>query len=485
MKLFRTVLFWSHLTAGALASVVILVMSFTGVVLALKPQIQDWIERDVRYVTPSPSPRLGTHALLTAVKKAKPEASPQSLALPRNPAAAATINLGRDGNVFVNPYTGAILGSGSPRTTQFFQSMTSWHRYMGATGEYRPTGRSATGISNLAFLVLGITGLYLWWPKQLTLQYLKPIVWFRRTATGRARDFNWHNTIGFWCLIPIVIMTVSGAVISYTWAGNLVYRLTGSPLPPRGGNQAAPGAPAAAATGPAGVGEAAARGRSAGGGEPASRGRSGERGSNSGPRRGGNAQPGVPQEAANPRGSEGGPQGAPTIIPAKLDRIWARAEQQMPTWSLMSMRLPNREGGPVAFTITDGANWNAFARSNLTLNSANGEVLQWQPYEESSLGQKVRGWLRFAHTGELGGLTGQLVAGVGCLGGVFLVYTGLSLAFRRLWNWSLWKQFGSSAPSRVGAPFTARESASDPGAAISRGTITRSVVPMADEGGSV
>ena len=236
MKLFRSVLFWTHLTAGALASVVILVMSFTGVVLALKPQIQDWIERDVRYVTPQGSPRLSAHALLTAVKAAKPEASPQTLVLASDPEAAATVNLGRDGNVYVNPYTGAILGTGSARTTQFFQSMTSWHRYMGATGEYRATGRSATGISNLAFLVLAVTGLYIWWPKQFTLQHLKPIVWFRRTATGRARDFNWHNTIGFWCLIPIVIMTVSGAVISYPWASNLVYRLTGSPVPAgRGG----------------------------------------------------------------------------------------------------------------------------------------------------------------------------------------------------------------------------------------------------------
>jgi len=80
------------------------------------------------------------------------------------------------------------------------------------------------------------------------------------------------------------------------------------------------------------------------------------------------------------------------------------------------MRLPNREDGPVAFTITDGANWNAFARSNLTLNAASGDLIQWQPYEASSAGQKLRGWLRFAHTGELGGLAGQVVAGLGCLG---------------------------------------------------------------------
>jgi uncharacterized iron-regulated membrane protein len=109
----------------------------------------------------------------------------------------------------------------------------------------------------------------------------------------------------------------------------------------------------------------------------------------------------------------------------------------------------------LVFTITDGANWNAFARSNLTVNSATGDVVQWQPYENNSLGQKVRGWLRFAHTGELGRLPGQLVAGLGCLGGVFLVYTGLSLAFRRLWNWTLWTRLGALSRRRPRTASTA------------------------------
>ena len=268
------------------------------------------------------------------MKHAKPDASPQSLALARDPAAAATVSLGREGNVYVNPYTGAILGTGSARTTQFFQSMTSWHRYLGATGEYRAPGRSATGASNLAFLVLGVTGLYIWWPKQLTLQYLKPIVWFRRTSTGRARDFNWHNTIGFWCLIPIVIMTVSGAVISYPWASNLVYRLTGI-------------ARAAAQPGAGGSGAAA---------QVRTRRRS---------RRGAARRRGRADAAGRPAAEPRGP-GDPDTLDRDLGSCRAAAADLEP----VSLRLPNREGAPVAFTITDGAHWNAFARSHLTLNSA-------------------------------------------------------------------------------------------------------------------
>jgi uncharacterized iron-regulated membrane protein len=151
------------------------------------------------------------------------------------------------------------------------------------------------------------------------------------------------------------------------------------------------------------------------------------------------------------------------VIPANLDAVFARAEQQLPSWSVLNVRLPNREGGPVTFTITDGAHWNQFARSNLTINSATAEVASWQPYSDSSSGQVLRGWLRFAHTGELGYLPGQLIAGLGCLGGVFLVYTGFALAFRRLWNWSLWKRFRSeprTAPARSAAPVQTRSAAS-------------------------
>ena len=53
MKRFRKLLFWLHLFAGVTAGAVILIMSGTGVILALKPQIQNWIDRDVRYVTPA------------------------------------------------------------------------------------------------------------------------------------------------------------------------------------------------------------------------------------------------------------------------------------------------------------------------------------------------------------------------------------------------------------------------------------------------
>ena len=353
------------------------------------------------------APRVVAQAILAAAARAKPGtaaradlSAPQQLTMDRDPRAAAAVNFGREeGTIYVNPYTGVALGGGSERANAFFQSMTNWHRYVDRSGDSRQTGKSGTGASNLAFLFLALSGLYLWWPKQLTRRYLKPIVWFRSTATPRARDFNWHNVIGFWCLPAIVIMTVSGAVISYTRASDLVYRVTGSPIPER------PGA-----------GGRERPGRLVGGEPPSAR---GER-------------------------RDGGERRMPSpTIPAHVNAAWAQAERQMPTWSQISMRLSARDGAPIQFTLTDGAHWNKFARSSLTINGTDAAIVRWPPYSASSPGQKARGWLRYAHTGELGYIPGQIVAGIGCLGGVMLVCTGVSLAFRRLWNWSLWTRWAT------------------------------------------
>jgi uncharacterized iron-regulated membrane protein len=383
MKL-RTLFFWLHLTAGVIAGTVILIMSVTGTLLTFQQSVLKVVERDQRAIEPPPGgARMDVDALLARVRAAMPDTQPTTLTLDSDPRATAMVALGTQGNVFVNPYTGDILGAGSVRARAFYRSVTSWHRYLAVEGEQRATARAITGACNAAFLVLAITGLYLWWPRQWTLRHLGAVTWFRRGLRGKARDFNWHTVIGFWCAPVLIVLTMTGMVISYTWASNLVYTLTGSPRP------------------------VVAAGRGQTGVRPGS-----ERG-----------QTGVR------------PESDPVAESASLESLVARAKRQVPTWRTMIVRFPARAGGPIAFSISDRNYWNSFARSTLTLDGTTGADVRWEPYAGTSLGQKVRGWMRFAHTGELGGLAGEAVAGLASAGGAFLVWTGISLALRRFAAW--------------------------------------------------
>jgi uncharacterized iron-regulated membrane protein len=107
----------------------------------------------------------------------------------------------------------------------------------------------------------------------------------------------------------------------------------------------------------------------------------------------------------------------------------------MPDWKTVSIALPSGNAQRVVLTLDAGDGGQPHKRATLTLNRRNGEVERWEPYSTQSPGRRARTWLRFAHTGEIYGLTGQTVAGLVTGGGAVLVYTGIALALRRLFAW--------------------------------------------------
>lgn len=62
---------------------------------------------------------------------------------------------------------------------------------------------------------------------------MKPSLVFNPQLRGKARDWNWHNVIGFWSSGVLVVLTLTAMVMSYQWANDLLYTLTGSEPPPR------------------------------------------------------------------------------------------------------------------------------------------------------------------------------------------------------------------------------------------------------------
>jgi len=417
MQLFRKVLFWSHLTVGVTAGLVILIMSVTGVLLTYERQIIYWADTRGYHVTP-PSPeasRLSVETLLANAREAQSGAAITAITLRSGASDPATIALatppgagpGGGRTIFINPYTGAVLGEGSKRVRDFFHVITDWHRWLGAHGASRNTARAITGACNLGFLFIVSSGIYLWWPRKRNWTQFKNILWFKRGLPGKARDFNWHNVVGFWSFAPLFIVVLSAVVISYQWAGNLVYRMVGENPPAR--------AP----------------------------------------------QPGQPPGNAGPQ--RGGPERRDTAASLdNLDGLWARAAQQVPGWRSISLRMPTSSDAPLTFTIDRGDGGQPQKRAQLTLDRKTGEVVRWEPFSSYTTGRKLRSFLRFAHTGEVAGIAGQTIAGLVSLGGAFLVWTGLALAWRRFRAWAP-RRFRTPAASPL-AEEVARNRASNPDA---------------------
>ena len=378
MKSFRSILFWMHLACGAAAGVVILIMCVTGVALTYEKQMLEWADRRA-WTGPSQAGArpLPPETLLAKVIEAQSGAAPTGLTLRSDALAPATVILEGNKALLVDPYTGAILGEPPSAIRSFFRTMTTWHRYLALEGASRATGKAITGASNFIFLFIVLSGMYLWLPRVWKWIQFKNVLWFRGGLAPKARDFNWHNVIGIWSAIPLAIVVLGAMPISYPWASNLVYRMVG---------ETPPAPPAATA-------------------RPVER-----------------REPGERREAA-------------AYVTDGLDASWSTAQQQIPAWRTMTTRLATSAKAPIVLAVDEGYGGQPQKRTTLTVDRGTATVAKAESFENLSAGRRLRSWLRFAHTGEIYGLTGQTIAGLASAGGAVLVYTGIALALRRLAAW--------------------------------------------------
>ena len=75
---------------------------------------------------------------------------PTDITVRPDPAEPVAFDFGRERTVFVNPYTGEMLGEGSQKLRAFFSTVEDFHRWLGVGGERRTTGRAVTGACNLS-----------------------------------------------------------------------------------------------------------------------------------------------------------------------------------------------------------------------------------------------------------------------------------------------------------------------------------------------
>lgn len=389
-RVLRPALFWTHLVAGLASGVVVLIMSVTGVALTYQKQMTAWADlRGLNGAPPTPAaPRLSADSLIMRGRRVA-DATPNSIVWRAGADRPVELVLPEGRRLFLNAYTGDVLGSGSVSVRKFFRVMTDWHRWLAMSGEGRSTGRAITGVSNLAFLVLVLSGIWLWWPKNLSRVAFRNVLSFRRGVSSKARDFNWHNVIGFWSFAPLVFVVASGVVISYPWASDLVYRVAGEAPPKR---SAANGA--------------------------------------------GNERRVAASVAEVSRAS----------VESAFSTAALTAAQRLPDWRTISLSLPRSDTASFAFTIDRGMGGEPHKRAQLALGP-DGHETKWQTFEDQSRARQWRSILRFAHTGEVLGVIGQTIAGLVSLGASVLVYTGIALSWRR---WRAWRKRRVDVSLRAG-----------------------------------
>lgn len=233
MGTFRSLCSTVHLYSGLALGLVLIVVSLTGSALVFREEIDTFLRPDLHHVEPD-GPRIGPGTVAEQVQRTFPEQQILRIELPSTPTESYRLRLvAGDDQVFVDPYTGEVLGRRGGKEG-LMNTLFALHTNLMA-GE---VGKLIVGASGLLTLLLAGTGLVLWWPISLRGAGRR---WRRFRAGLRVAwrrgpwrlNYDLHRAGGFYTLLFLVLVSITGsALVFYSEAGTALNWATGSQPPP-------------------------------------------------------------------------------------------------------------------------------------------------------------------------------------------------------------------------------------------------------------
>lgn len=206
-----------HLWLGLLSGLVLVIVCLTGSILVFEQPIENYINRKIRYVSEG-GQRLPLDRLVANYND-RFSLPPGRITVSEDPKIATHFfafnrKSGERVSAYLDPYTGKVLGVENSSLQSFFSSTLRLHRWLLVRG----VGKQIVGASTLVFLFMLLSGLVLWWPRKR--KQLKAALTIKRKAKFFRLNYDLHNVLGFYALIGLFILGVSGLYFSYGWVRN-------------------------------------------------------------------------------------------------------------------------------------------------------------------------------------------------------------------------------------------------------------------------
>jgi uncharacterized iron-regulated membrane protein len=213
-SLYRTIWRW-HFYAGLFCIPFVIALALTGSIYLFKPYYEHWQEsgyRNLPVVGERQSPNKHIAAALNAIEGGKL----LSYRLPQanNEAVLISVQAETTWQVYVNPYTLAVMGS-EQKNQQFMQWVRTLHGEL-LLGTF---GSLLVELAACWAIVLIVTGLYLWWPR--AGRGLAGVVYPRLRQGSRVFWRDLHAVTGIWISAFALFLLVSGLPWALVWGGAL------------------------------------------------------------------------------------------------------------------------------------------------------------------------------------------------------------------------------------------------------------------------
>ena len=231
--LFKRINNWLHLWLGLISGIIVLIVCLTGCIWVFNEEITGLLEPETK-VAWQDKPVVKPSELMRIAAKLYPEKVPsyanyqQGRAINLNLRAA---NAGprdrRTGNTIlkVNPYTGEVISTEEhkPGESDFFRFILNGHRFLWMPYEI---GRPIVNYGTMIFVVLLITGLIWWYPKKWNKSTRDKSFKIKWGASFKRVNLDLHNVLGFYALLFLAAIALTGMVYGIKWYSEGMYWVT-------------------------------------------------------------------------------------------------------------------------------------------------------------------------------------------------------------------------------------------------------------------
>jgi len=133
---------------------------------------------------------------------------------------------GRKTLAYLHPITGEKLAEPGKESTLFWRKLRAFHRWLTLDGKFSESGRWVNGIANAIFVLLAVTGLYLWLPKRFKSRaFKKQLTLPGNYTSSKARNYQWHNVFGFYLTPVLFVLATTALFFSFDWPGDALKKL--------------------------------------------------------------------------------------------------------------------------------------------------------------------------------------------------------------------------------------------------------------------
>lgn len=220
-RLYRRFWRW-HFYAAFLVIPFVLLQSITGTLYLWHDEWADWAHPELRFVEPQ-AQHASLDAQLAAALEAQPHGRPTTLIVPEDPRRTTQLMFGGhhgEGDalpfpVFVDPYSARVLGA-----LPGWQWMPGWSRKIHGGWPLGDAGSWLLELGACWAVVMLLTGLYLWWPRQRSIW---AALWPRTGSGWRVLMRDLHASVAVLFSGLILVFLLSALPWTSFW-GNQVLK---------------------------------------------------------------------------------------------------------------------------------------------------------------------------------------------------------------------------------------------------------------------